>query len=172
MSTGKKISDLDSAKILDHSDMFVVVTSDRQDKRVTAKVLFTAMHKPKTVAEAKANNYVQGEIVNIIDYSSTSIAHAPFMAFVYTKKPAWFSNDVPDAVYEVNGSGGKTLLLNLSLTTSSGLVLTIEQANQLKHLLNNTGKIFYEPTKKLLCTMNNDAVQSIALQPLLEMEKL
>ena len=166
MSNGKKISELDSAKELNHSDMFVVATADRQDKKVTAKDLFTAMHKPKTIAEAKANDYVQGEIVNIIDYGSTSIAHAPFMAFIYTKKPEWFSEDVPDAVYEVNGSGGKTLLLNLSLTTSNGLVSTIEQANQLKHLLNNTGKIFYEPSKKLLCTMSNDAVQSISLQPL------
>lgn len=166
MSTGKKISDLDSAKILNHSDMFVVATVDKQDKKVTAKDLFTAMHKPKTVTEAKSNDYAQGEIVNIIDYGSKSIAHAPFMAFIYTKKPGWFSKDIPNAMYEVNVSGGKTLLLNLSLTTSSGLVLTIEQANQLKHLLNNTGKIFYEPSKKLLCTMSNDTVQSIALKPL------
>lgn len=153
----------------DNNSQLCKVQNDYELKsylNLSIKELFFEINKPKTINDAKSNKYSMGEIVNIVDYSSKSITHSPFMCFIYTKKPSWFDKDIPNCIYEVSGSSGKTLLINLALSSSSELILTQDQAIALKHLLNNTGKIFYEPSKKTLCVMVDNVIKAITLQPM------
>lgn len=75
----------------------------------------------------------------------------------------------PELVHGGNQQLVHEVHLESSYRTTNGITnnktpVTISQNEPKKHK-NNTGKIFYEPIKKLLCTMSNDTVQSITLKP-------
>lgn len=172
MSTGKKISELPEATELEQDDVFVIATPAQANKRVTMSRLFESLHGACTVDDAKNREYTAGEVVNIVDYSSKNLAQGEFMCFCYTKKPDWFMGDVPNALYEVTYSDGKTILINTALSEARSLILKLDQAKRLAHLLNNTGKLFFEPTEKVLCTIINSRIYTLSLHPLLQETKL
>ncbi len=127
MSKGKKIIDLPLTKSLP-DNIYFLVDDGKKTYRTDETTLYKKIHAPKTITQAKSTQYEKGEIVTIVDYSSMDIAHGPFMCFIYTKKPSWFDKDIPNCIYEVSGSDGKMLLINLSLSSSSELILTQDQA--------------------------------------------
>lgn len=165
MSNGKKIIDLPLTKSLP-DNIYFLVDDGKKTYRTDESTLYKKIHAPKTIAQAKSAQYEKGETITIVDYSTINMAHGEFMCFIYTKKPSWFDKDIPNCIYEVSGSDGKTLLINLALSSSSELILTQDQATSVQHLLNNTGKIFYEPSKKTLCVMVDNVIKAITLQPM------
>lgn len=172
MSTGKKISELPEATELEQDDVFVIATPAQANKRVTMSRLFESLHGACTVDDAKNREYTAGEVVNIVDFKNPyHIAHGEFMCFCYTQKPTWFNGDIDNALYAVNRSDDRNILINTALSDARSLILKLDEAKQLAHLLNNTGKLFFEPSQKKLCTMINNVVRAVRLKSFQSLEK-
>lgn len=147
----------------DYSNLFVYSCSaiqKAQEKIDALEVKLGNIKKPKTVPEAKAGSYFEGEIVNIVDYSTEYMSIGDFVCHHYTKKPIW-AIETNNLMFEINGSEGLKWLIHSKITGQTKCVISFEEASKLGHLFNNSGVIAFDDGRKKLFSMIDNEIYSI-----------